>query len=45
MIWSLLIDNEPYLVGKDEAGVLGYSSPSETIIKHVVSEVLLINQL
>ena len=35
---SLMIDNEPWFVGKDVAVALGYSNASKAIIKHVDDE-------
>lgn len=35
---TLLINNEPYFVGKDVAEVLGYSNPRKAIIDHVDEE-------
>lgn len=35
---TLLIDGEPYFVGKDVANVLGYSNPRDALSKHVDSE-------
>lgn len=37
-IRSLLIDNEPWFVGKDVAVALGYESPSATVSKKVDNE-------
>ncbi len=34
-IRALVIDNEPWLVGKDVAEILGYSNPSKAVIMHV----------
>lgn len=35
---SLMIDNEPWLVGKDVAVALGYNNPRDAISKHVEDE-------
>ena len=35
---TLLIDDEPYFVGKDVATILGYSNPRKAIIDHVDEE-------
>lgn len=35
---TLLIDNEPYFVGKDVAEILGYSDTSDALKKHVDDE-------
>lgn len=35
---TVLINNEPYFVGKDVAKILGYSNPRKALIDHVVSE-------
>lgn len=35
---SLMIDNEPWLVGKDVAEALGYSNPRDALSKHVDEE-------
>ena len=35
---SLLINNEPWFVGKDVADVLGYKNPNDALSKHVDSE-------
>lgn len=35
---SLVINNEPWFVGKDVAEILGYSNPRDAISKHVDSE-------
>ena len=35
---TLVIDNEPWFVGKDVAEILGYSNPRDAISKHVDSE-------
>lgn len=32
---SLVINNEPWFVGKDVANVLGYSNPRDALLKHV----------
>ena len=37
-IRTVTIDDEPYLVGKDVAEVLGYSNPSKAVIAHVDDE-------
>ena len=37
-IRTLLIDNEPYLLGKDIAKILGYKNISDALEKHVDSE-------
>lgn len=37
-IRTLLIENEPYFVGKDVAEVLGYSEPRKAISRHVDKE-------
>lgn len=31
---SLTIENKPYFVGKDVAGILGYSNPRDAILRH-----------
>lgn len=33
-----VIENTPYLVGKDIVGILGYSNISDTISKHIDDE-------
>lgn len=35
---TLVIDDEPYFVGKDVAGILGYTNPNEVIHDHVDEE-------
>lgn len=35
-IRTVTIDDEPYLVGRDVAEVLGYSNPSKAVIAHVL---------
>lgn len=35
---TLLIDDEPYFVGKDVATVLGYSNPRDALAKRVDDE-------
>ena len=35
---AVLIENEPYFVGKDVANVLGYSNPRDALSKHVDEE-------
>ena len=35
---SLMIDNEPWLVGKDVVVALGYNNPRDAISKHVEDE-------
>ena len=35
---TILINNEPYFVGKDVAKILGYSNPRKALIDHVDSE-------
>ena len=35
---TLVIDNEPYFVGKDVAGILGYSDTNKAIAMHVDDE-------
>lgn len=35
---TLVIDNEPYFVGKDVAEILGYANPRKAIIDHVDEE-------
>ena len=35
---TVLINDEPYFVGKDVAKILGYSNPRKTLIDHVDSE-------
>ena len=35
---SLLLNNEPWFVGKDVADVLGYKNPNDALSKHVDSE-------
>lgn len=35
---TVLINNEPYFVGKDVAKILGYSNPRKALIDHVDSE-------
>lgn len=42
---TMLIDNEPYFVGKDVAKVLGYSNPLKAIRDHVDSEDKTVNDL
>lgn len=37
-IRTVTIDDEPYLVGRDVAEVLGYSNPSKAVIAHVDDE-------
>lgn len=34
-IKSLVIDNEPWFVGKDIAHILGYANANDALIKHV----------
>ena len=35
---TVVIDDEPWFVGKDVAGILGYKNPNEAIHDHVDSE-------
>lgn len=35
---TVTIDNEPYFVGKDITGILGYSNNRDAISKHVDNE-------
>ena len=42
---TMLIDDEPYFVGKDVAKVLGYSNPLKAIRDHVDSEDKTVNDL
>lgn len=35
---SLLINDEPYFVGKDVAEILGYKNPRDAVNKHVDDE-------
>lgn len=35
---TVLINNEPYFVGKDVAKILGYSNPRKALIDYVDSE-------
>lgn len=35
---TLVIDNEPYFVGKDVAGILGYANASKAVLTHVDDE-------
>ena len=35
---TLLINDEPWFVGKDVAEILGYSNPRDALSKHVDSE-------
>lgn len=35
---TVLIDNDPYFVGKDVAEILGYKNTKDTLSKHVDSE-------
>ena len=35
---TVLIDNEPYFVGKDVAKILGYSNPRKALLDHVDNE-------
>ena len=35
---TLLINNEPYFVGKDVASILGYSNPRKALADHVDDE-------
>lgn len=35
---SLIIDNEPWFIGKDVATVLGYTNPRDALSKHVDDE-------
>lgn len=37
-IRAIAIDNEPWFVGKDIAGILGYSNPRKAVIDHVDEE-------
>ncbi len=32
---TVLIDNEPYFVGKDVASILGYSNPAVAVSKNI----------
>ena len=36
-IRTVTIDDEPYLVGRDVAEVLGYSNPSKAVIAHMIA--------
>ena len=42
---SLMIDNEPWLVGKDVAEALGYSNPQKALRDHVDEEDKTVNDL
>ena len=35
---TILIDNDPYFVGKDVAEILGYKNTKDALSKHVDSE-------
>ena len=35
---TLVLNNEPWFVGKDVAEVLGYSNPRDALSKHIDSE-------
>lgn len=35
---TILIDNDPYFVGKDVAEILGYKNMKDALSKHVDSE-------
>ena len=37
-IRTVMVDNEPWFVGKDVAVILGYSNPSEAIADHVMDD-------
>lgn len=37
-IRTVLINNEPYFVGKDVANALGYSNTNEAILQHIDNE-------
>ena len=41
---TLMIDNEPWFVGKDVAEVLGYTNPSKALSDHVDTEDKLNNE-
>lgn len=43
-IKSLVIDNEPWFVGKDVAEILGYTNPSKALLDHVDEEDKLNNE-
>ena len=43
-IKSLVIDNEPWFVGKDVAEILGYTNPSKALLDHVDKEDKLNNE-
>lgn len=43
-IRAMMINNEPYFVGKDVATILGYTNPSKAIADHVDSEDKLNNE-
>ena len=32
---TVVINNEPYFVGKDVAGILGYSNTKDALLRHV----------
>lgn len=42
---SIMIDNEPYFVGKDVAEILGYSNPQKAIRDHVDDEDKGVNEM
>lgn len=42
---SLVIDNEPWFVGKDVANILGYSNPQKAIRDHVYEEDKGVNEM
>ena len=35
---TIIIDNEPYFVGKDVADILGYADPNKALAMHVDEE-------
>ena len=35
---SIMVNNEPYFVGKDVAEILGYSNPRDALARHVDEE-------
>lgn len=37
-IRTVVIDGEPWFVGKDVAGVLEYNEPHKAVVKHVMEE-------
>lgn len=42
---TVTIDNEPYFVGKDVAGILGYTNPQKALRDHIDEEDKTVNEL